>query len=79
MLKGEYLGDNARIEAKDFARLVRIFSFLPYRVAALKLECGKDARPGHMIRGTVKVETGGATPVRHVIHFAAHRPDGKTV
>ncbi|MDP6502086.1 MAG: beta-galactosidase trimerization domain-containing protein [Planctomycetota bacterium] len=79
MLKGEYLGDKDRIEAKDFARLVRVFSFLPYRVAALKLECGKEAHPGNMIRGTVKVESGGATPVRHVIHIAAHRPDGKTV
>jgi len=79
LLRGEYLGESDRIEVDDFARPVRIFSFLPYRVAGLTLQCAKEARLGGAIRGTLKVDAGGAAPVRHVIHLSAQRPDGKGV
>ena len=79
LLRGEYLGEADRIEVDDFARPVRIFSFLPYRVAGMELQCEEEARPGGMIRGTLKVDTGGATAVRHVVRFTVQRPDGKTV
>ena len=79
LLRGEYLGEADRIDVKDFPRLVRIFSFLPYRVAELRLRCEKEAYPGGAILGTVKVSAGGAAPVRHVIHLSLQRPDGKSV
>jgi HEAT repeat protein len=79
LLKGAYLGEWERIEVDDFTRSVRIFSFLPYRVVGLELQCGQQAVAGDAIRGTVRVETGGATPVRHVVHLDVQRPDGKGV
>ena len=79
LLRGEYLGEGDRIEVNDFARPVRIFSFLPYRVTGLALQCGKEASPGGTIRGTLKVDAGGAAPVRHVVHLSAQRPDGQSV
>ena len=79
LLRGEYVAESDRIEASDFPRLVRIFSFLPYRVTALELHCAGEARPEGAIRGAVKVVAGDAAPVRHVVHLAVRRPDGNMV
>ena len=58
---------------------MRLFSVLPYKVRGLRIECDQKAKRGKAITGEVVVDTGGATPVRHVIHLQVTRPDGKAV
>jgi hypothetical protein len=80
MLLGKYLGQASEWKVSVAPADVQVFSILPYRVAGIEAACETPtADRGGEIRGAVRVNTGGAKAVRHVIGLEVVRPDGQAV
>jgi len=78
MLNGTGLGRQEAWHTTVHPADVQLYSILPYAVKGLEVRLAAETAPrGGNIAGTVTVDTGGAQPVRHVIHMEVIRPDGQ--
>jgi hypothetical protein len=80
MLNAKYLGEQKELPVAMKPAGIEVFGVLPYALKGLNvtLKAASAAR-GEAIGGIVAVDTGGAKPVRHVIHVELLRPDGQAV
>jgi len=72
-----YLGRRAEIRTNLRGAEPKLYAMLPYQVKGLSLSSSGGARPGELVSYRVKVQTGGARPVRHVVKVEVFGPDGK--
>jgi len=92
MLEGKYLGQGEEWQTEIEPGGVKLFSVLPYQVKSLAVSAtvglpdraagtgtAGQASRGTEIQGTVRIETSGGRPERHVIHLDVARPDGQAV
>jgi len=73
----KYLGRTDRTETQMGPGQCRMYSLLPYRVRAVKVDAdAKVAAPGGLVRYTVRVRTRGGKAGRHVFRVEVSAPDG---
>jgi hypothetical protein len=80
MFEGKCLGQGVEWPTEIAPGGVKLFCVLPYQVTGLSVEIkGAQFARGGEVQGTVRIETSGGRPERHVVHLDVVRPDGQSV
>ena len=75
--QGKYLGEKTSFQPEFRDHSIAIYSCLPYRVAGLKVATPEPVKSGGTVRAGMEIDTGGVTPVRHVVRVSVSGPDGE--